>query len=114
MNRFALKSKPDANQSEIVGWYEELFCSVVNLSGVGGGVSDLLIGVSGITALAEVKTDHGHLEPAQIEFIASWRGAKPVVVRTKADVINHVLNLRERASRSNKHVDRFNYGSGPK
>jgi hypothetical protein len=49
--------------------------------------------------LVEVKTEAGNLEASQKLFAAVWRGPKIVVVRTKADVVNHILNLRERASR---------------
>jgi hypothetical protein len=91
--------RTDANHTDVIGWYEQLFCSVVDLSGVGGGCPDLLIGCAGRSELSEVKTEVGHLEPSQIRFQRYWRGGKIVVVRTQADVINHVQNIRERVSR---------------
>ena len=95
----AAQGRPDANHSEVRGWYEELYCSVVDLHSVGGGCPDLLIGLAGRSELVEVKTEHGHLEPSQVTFCRDWRGSKVVVVRTHADVINHVTNVRERVSR---------------
>ena len=98
MNRFAVRSLPDANQLEIMGYYTELWCGVVDTHGVGGGFGDLVVGTAGITDIVEVKTYQGHLEPAQVTFHRDWRGSKVVIVKTKADVINHVLNMRERAA----------------
>jgi hypothetical protein len=45
----------DADQPELVGVYEALGCTVVDLGSVGNGITDLLIGCAGITDLAEVK-----------------------------------------------------------
>lgn len=98
MNRFAARSTPDENQAEVSSWYNELWCSVVDLHGVGFGCPDILVGTAGINDLVEIKTIHGQLEPKQIRFIRDWRGSKVVIVKTKADVINHVLNMRERAA----------------
>jgi hypothetical protein len=104
MRNPSAQGRTDANHSEVTGWYEELFCSVVDLHAVGGGVPDLLIGCAGRSELVEVKTEHGQLEPAQVTFIRDWRGAKVVIVRTQADVINHVMNIRERVTRGKGHA----------
>lgn len=98
MKRFAIKSLPDENQAEIMGWYEELHCSVKDTHGVGGGFGDLVVGTAGITDIVEVKSSHGHLEANQVTFHRDWRGSKVVIVKSKADVINHALNMRERAA----------------
>jgi len=103
MRNPAAQGRPDANHAEVKGWYEELYCSVVDLHGVGFGCPDLLVGLAAHTDLVEVKTDTGQLKPSQKRFQADWRGAKVVVVRTHADVINHVQNVRERASREAHH-----------
>lgn len=99
MRNPAAQGRADKNHSEVRGWYEELFCSVVDLHGVGGGCPDLLVGFAGRSELVEVKTEHGQLEPSQVTFGKTWRGSKITVVRTHADVINHVQNVRERISR---------------
>ena len=37
------------NHSDVVKWYEELFCSVVDTHKIGFGYPDLTIGCSGLT-----------------------------------------------------------------
>lgn len=88
----------DANHGSIAAWYEELFCSVKDTHGVGHGFGDMVVGCAGITDIVEVKTEAGQLEPAQVTFHRDWRGSKVVIVRNQSDVINHVLNMRERQS----------------
>lgn len=99
MRNPAAQGRADSNQSEIKGWYEELFCSVLDLHSIGFGCPDLLVGLAGVTELVEVKTEEGQLRPSQLRFQHDWRGKKVVVVRTHSDVINHVQNVRERVSR---------------
>lgn len=102
MNRFAARSVPDKNQAEVISWYEELYCSVVDLHGIGFGCPDLMIGLSGRTELVEVKTEVGHAEATQVRFNRDWRGSKVKTVTTHADVIAHVQDVRERVSRGRK------------
>jgi hypothetical protein len=92
-------SHKDAIHDDVVRWYEQLYCSVVDAHTLGGGFGDLIIGCAGRTEVAEAKSEHGQLEPSQITFNKTWRGSKIVVVRTQADVLNHVANIRERVSR---------------
>jgi hypothetical protein len=100
----ARQGKPDSNHAEIAGYYEALYCSVFDSHECGLGFPDLVVGVAGVTCLVEIKSEDGELRASQNLFIRSWRGAKPVVVRTQADVINHVQGVRERVSRGNAHV----------
>ena len=104
VRRPAAQGRTDSNQSQVIGWYEELYCSVVDLHEMGSGVPDLLVGFSGVSDLVEVKTEEGHLEASQNRFIRDWRGRKVVVVRTHGDVIRHVQNVRERVSRNAVHA----------
>lgn len=92
-------SQRDANHEEVKGWYEEMFCSVVDLHILGFGCPDFLIGCAGRSELVEVKTEHGQLEGSQVRFQRDWRGSKVKVVRTHEDCINHVQEIRERVSR---------------
>ena len=69
----------DGNQSEVRQALEAIGCSVCDLSGVGGGVNDLLIGYRGKNVLIEVKDGSKppsarKLTPAQVIFQAGWRG----------------------------------------
>lgn len=87
----------DDNHNDVVGWYEQAGCSVIDLSDVGGGVPDLLIGCAGEDGLAEVKTADGELSASQKRFNRDYRGRKPWTVRTLDDVLAHVAFLRKRA-----------------
>lgn len=102
MRHAAAKGLPDSNHAEIVAAYEELYCSVQDTHMVGGGFPDLVVGIAGVDCKVEVKTETGQLEPSQIRFQRDWRGSKVVVVRTRADVQNHVLEVRQRISRGLK------------
>lgn len=92
----AAQGRPDANHAEVRRWYEELFCSFVDSHGVGGGFGDAVIGIAGITDVIEIKTEAGELLPSQVTFRKSWRGSKVLTIRTRDDVIAHVLRVRGR------------------
>lgn len=95
MSRFKA-GKPDTNQHEIVTAYRALGASVGILSGVGGGVPDLVIGYLGITSLAEVKTAKGVIRKSQKDFKAAWRGGYIYIIRSIDDVIKHLNNISAR------------------
>lgn len=99
MRNPASMGRPDANHHDVVKWYEECFCSVVELHKVGFGCPDLLIGAAGLTELAEVKTVDGELEPSQRTFITNWRGSKVNIIRDQQDVIEHVQRMRAKQAR---------------
>lgn len=99
MSDYVYAPHADGNHAEVIGWYEELFCSVLDLHKVGGGCPDLLVGCAGRDELVETKPEGGQLRPNQVTFNKTWRGRKVTLVRTQADVIAHVQELRERVSR---------------
>jgi hypothetical protein len=99
MRNPAAQGRTDANHSTLRQCYEDYFCFVVDLHAVGRGVPDFLVGIAGVSDLVEVKTEEGQLNKKQILFQKRWTGSKVVIVRTVADVINHVYNIRERISR---------------
>jgi Holliday junction resolvase len=69
------RKKVDANQKEIVSAFISLGSSVLNLSRVGEGCPDLLIGYKGKTVLVEVKsTEKAKFTEPQIKFMQNWRG----------------------------------------
>lgn len=81
-------SRVDDNQAEIVAFARALGASVVDLSGVGKGVPDLLIGVPGANDLWEIKdgskiASAQKLTPAEFEFHQSHRGPKTIIRSTK-------------------------------
>lgn len=87
----------DANHQDVVKWYRQLGCTVVDCADMALGHPDLLIGCAGVTGLAEVKTEDGALTPAQQTFLANWRGGEVAIVTTQDDVIEHVQRMRKRA-----------------
>lgn len=87
-----IHAKKDANHNEIVRHFKALGWSVIDLSNVGGGVSDLVVGgvhpVHGrINVFVEVKTKRGRLRENQQALIATWRGRPIEVARDLNDVL---------------------------
>ncbi len=88
-------SKKDKNQNEIVAVLVGAGYSVEDLSRVGGGCTDLLVG--GIDRrtgkpgnwVMEVKTEKGKLNALQVEWHANWRGPK-ATVRTPDEALRVV------------------------
>ena len=77
--------RQDANQTALIGAFEKLGCSVLDLSRVGSGCPDLAVSVHGNTVLVEVKTEEGKLSPEQIRFHRESK-ASIFVARTFDDV----------------------------
>ena len=69
------KKRVDENQKTLVHTFIALGCSVLNLSTVGRGCPDLLIGYRGKSVLVEIKRDTkaSFTEP-QVKFMQEWRG----------------------------------------
>jgi hypothetical protein len=69
------KKRVDENQKTLIHTFICLGASVLNLSTVGRGCPDLLIGYKGKTVLVEIKssTKATFTEP-QIKFMQEWRG----------------------------------------
>lgn len=86
--------RTDANHAEVIGWFELLGCTVLDLSQVGGGCPDIAVGLIGRTLLVEIKTEDGSLLPSQKTFNARWRGEAPFLVRTQQDCVDVVQHIR--------------------
>lgn len=69
----------DVNQKEIIAFFRECNCSVVDLHAVGKGCPDLLVAIAGQNILVEVKSKKGKLTPAQIEFHAQWNAPIEII-----------------------------------
>jgi len=73
----------DSNHNEIVEALINAGYSVLDLSGVGEGCPDILVGIDGdsgkYNVLIEIKSEKGSLRPKQKEFIATWKGSTTVV-----------------------------------
>jgi len=68
------KRRVDLDQKKVISQLEEMGFSVLNLSAVGRGCPDLLVGKNGQNFLLEIKSEKGTLTPAQIEFHKNWLG----------------------------------------
>lgn len=69
------KKRVDENQKQLVHTFIALGCSVLNLSTVGKGCPDLLIGYRGKTVLVEIKSNSkATFTDPQIKFMQEWRG----------------------------------------
>jgi len=93
---FKRGGNPDANQKAIVDAYRSLGASVEILSGVGHGCPDILVGICGQTILVEIKTEKGKLRPEQLKWHGTWRGARPVIIRSVQDAIGHIMYERRK------------------
>lgn len=89
-----LKKKTDANQKQIISDLKKIGVSVLNLSKVGNGCPDLLIGWQGKNILIEIKTAKGNLNDSQIEFFKEWKGQKFVCksINEIIEIINNKKN----------------------
>lgn len=96
----------DANHSTLVRHFRRSGASVVDLSTIGSGCPDLLIGFAGFDALVEIKrpvgarggASHSDLNHLQRAFFADWRGHSPIVVRTEDEadaLLDALAKLRE-------------------
>lgn len=93
-------ARVDRNHGELVGLYRELGCYVADTSRVGFGFPDIVVGMAGAPAdLVEIKMEEGDFTSAQVIFHRDWRGRKPIVVRTREDVIAHVQRVRKQLHR---------------
>lgn len=88
--------KRDANHAQVVRWYRDLGCSVAETHDAGLGVPDLFVGCVGVTDPVEIKTEDGKLLPSQETFVLAWRGSTTRIVRSLAEVVAHVTDMRRR------------------
>ena len=75
------RSRTDSNQGEIVKALRAVGCSVQDLSAVGEGCPDLLVGINGKDYLLECKSISGKLTSWQAIWHSQWNGRKCAVVR---------------------------------
>ena len=88
------KKKVDSNQAQIIADLKKIGVSVLNLSRVGGGCPDILVGWQGKNILIEIKTAKGNLNDLQIEFFKEWKGPKFVCksINEIIEIINNKKN----------------------
>jgi len=78
----------DCNQKDIVHALKTFGATVVDLSGVGKGCPDLLVGFKQKTYLIEVKKDSkAKFTPQQLQFNENWRGGVVARIETIDEAI---------------------------
>lgn len=93
-------NRRDGTQPEIVAAFEQLGCSVADLSGAEiPGFPDLVVGCVGVTHLVEAKdrsTAYGRmgLSTGQSAFARDWRGSRVWVVHDALEAAALVQNWR--------------------
>jgi len=69
------KKRVDNNQLEIIKAFQAMGATVLNLSTVGKGCPDLLIGYKNKhSVLVEVKSKTGKFTEPQLKFMEQWQG----------------------------------------
>ena len=66
--------RTDSNQSDIIRMLREFGASVQDLSQVGHGCPDLMVGYRGRTFPMEVKSADGKLTPDEVKWRDNWKG----------------------------------------
>jgi len=81
MGRGAMRwaRRTDENHDEIVLALQQIGCSVLDLTRVGDGCPDILVGWRQVCVLMEIKKLGGKLNPDQTLFSQTWRGCMFVV-----------------------------------
>lgn len=92
----AWAKRTDANHSAITLELQRMGWSVVNLSRVGQGCPDILIGAGFYTMLAEIKVEKGKLNERQQDFGRKWMGSPILILRSPEQA---VLAVREELKR---------------
>ena len=80
------RAKVDRNHAEIVKALRAAGRRVLDLSRVGQGCPDILVGWGGHQVLMEIKADKGKLTPQQEAFRASWP-CPVVIVRSVGEAL---------------------------
>lgn len=93
----AWKKRTDGNHVDITQALEKCGWTVVNLSRVGGGCPDILVGAGFQTVMAEIKTEKGSLNANQVHFHTRWMGSPILILRDPVQAVEAVqaeLRLR--------------------
>jgi len=91
----AFAKKVDLIQKDVVNKLRSMGATVIDLSAVGKGMTDLLVGFDGQTILLEVKSGADKkFTPQQIKFFATWTGGPLHRVNSCEEAVS-VLKLYE-------------------
>lgn len=90
-------AKVDESQKKLVPFLRAHGASFQSMAPLGKGAPDGLIGFLGVTDLAEFKTGTGKVSANQITWHREWRGSPVVVLRTEADCLTLLEDMRRRS-----------------
>jgi hypothetical protein len=97
----AYARRVDGNHAVVKKAFLQMGCSVGDLSRVGGGVMDLVVGIPGVNYLVEVKIEGKKLRKGkQQDFFDAWKGPKAVVrsVQEAAELVGTMGEWERRKS----------------
>lgn len=98
---FSRRHKRDATHGEVAKMLETFGFSVIDLSGAGKGISDLMVGLWGVTDLVEVKSGpDATYTPAQVELRKRWRGSPIVRLENRRQAEEWARRTRHERSRA--------------
>lgn len=90
------RHRRDKNHSELKEAFEDMGCSVLDLSQQGNGAPDLLVGCVG-NHLVEIKQPKGKVSGDQVDWARAWRGGAVYLCRCVEDVVALVSHWRDGA-----------------
>lgn len=105
-----IAARTDNNHTAIVNYLKKLGFTVYDTSKVGGGFTDIVVGIFNITVLVEIKDgvkNKDNLTPKQVEFHQEFTGAK-VIIWSTAQCDTLFLNMRSMANKIGKVSNYFN------
>lgn len=104
MPRGYAPSRVDANQKKLTDLWRKMGVSVLNLSSVGKGCPDVLLGITTpskgrINILVEIKDgnkppSHRKLTPSENDFFESWKG-QIIIINTELEAVDLISNILE-------------------
>lgn len=94
-------AKVDRNHGEVVNALRKVGCSVQDLSAIGKGCPDLLIGIPAVRELAFMEIKDGSKPPcerrltdAQVKWHARWEGYPVHIVESVSDALAIVAAIK--------------------
>lgn len=90
---YSRRAKKDAIHDEACKFLHDVGFSVFDSHKVGGGFGDAVVGAADVNDILEFKTGNAPYTDDQIEFHRTWRGRKPVTLRSMAEVKEWVLRV---------------------
>lgn len=92
-----IHGRRDGTHAEIRRELHELGASVFDAGDIGHNFPDLVVGLGGATFLIEAKSARGKLSTGQSDFAKTWRGSPVVVLRSRAEAREWLLQRRRHA-----------------